>query len=122
MAFVLKIRNMVISDKVARGGYSWASNELHAETSGRTLDGVMHIKRIGTKVQADVTCVALSESQAGEILLALEQDETFLCTIADPRYGTYTAQFYNAARNCEFLQACRGVNWWEHLKFTLIEC
>ena len=122
MSFILKIGSLAISDKVAKGGYQWSENDLHAESSGRTLDGVMHIKRIGIKRQADVTCIPMSEAEAQEILLALRSSAEFTATVADPVAGTYRASFYCSARNCDFLMHCRNVNWWQNLKFTLIEC
>lgn len=122
MAFYLAIDGLEISGKVTGEGYRWSENDLHAESSGRTLDGTMRVKRIGIKAQLDVSCAPMSEAEAQEILSALRSAPEFTVKYTDPVTGRRTATFYNSSRNCEFLQALGGINWWSNLKFTLTEC
>ena len=108
---------------ISASGYKWTSNDVHSEQSGRTMDAVMHVFRIGTKDQLDVLCVPVIQTVAQELLLALREQAEFVCTYLTPEYSAQrTATFYCSSRNCEFLAHIRGVKWWKKIKFTLTEC
>lgn len=125
--FNFSVSGNLISHLVALGGYKWASSDLHSEDSGRTLDGTMHVYVIGSKVTLDVSCIPMSEVDASMLLQLLQghagTEQSFPVTYQDPATGgVRTANFYCSERNCEFLMACRGVKWWQNIKFKLVEC
>ena len=116
------IRQLDISAEVkADGGLSWTSNDLHDENSGRTMDGTMHVYRIGTKEALDVSLIPVSQTRARQILSTLRELPEFSVTYISPDLGERTATFYCAARNAELL-AVAGYDWWKNIKFTLTEC
>ena len=100
----------------------WVSNDLHDESSGRTMDGTMHVYRIGTKEQVEVSLIPLNQTTAAQILDALRSDAEFPVSYTSPDLGERSdVTCYCSARNCEFLKAA-SVDWWKAIKFTLTEC
>ena len=125
--FSFTVSDNEISHLVALGGYKWTSSDLHSEDSGRTLDGTMHVYVIASKETLDISCVPMSEADASMLLQLLKghagTEQSFPVTYESPEAGGIrTANFYCSERNCEFMQACRGVKWWENIKFKLVEC
>lgn len=116
------IRGLDISAYIkADGGLSWTSNDLHDENSGRTMDGTMHVYRIGTKEALDISLVPVSETVARQIMTTLREVVEFSVTYDSPDLGQRTATFYCSSRNAELL-AIAGYDWWKNIKFTLTEC
>lgn len=121
--FVFNINDFSAGHLVAINGYKWTSNDLHDEASGRTMDGIMHVYVIDSKVQLDITCIPMSRTDAIDLLAALKATPEFSVTYEDPEYeDPRTSTFYCSSRNCEFLGHIRGQKWWKHVKFTLTEC
>ena len=115
--------NLEAAPYIAADGYKWKSEDLHDETTGRTMDGVMHVSRIDTKDQLDCTCIPMCETDARALLQALRRYPEFYVTYISPEYEEpRTAVFYCPSRNADFLIHVRGVRWWHNMKFTLIEC
>ncbi len=115
--------NLDAAPFIKADGYKWKSEDLHDESTGRTMDGTMHVSRIATKDQLDCTCIPMCEADARALLLALKRYPEFWVTYESPECDEpRTAVFYCSSRNAEFLMHIRGVKWWQNIKFTLIEC
>lgn len=120
---LLKVDNMDITSTVSIDGLAWTESDIHSEDSGRDLDGTMHVTVIDTKAHLSISCVALNQVNAVNLLSAIKKAPPLVVTYDDPTTGTSrTANFYSGDRNCEFLMECRGVKWWKNIKFDLTEC
>lgn len=120
---LLQVGSTNITSMVSIEGLAWSESDIHSEDSGRDMAGTMHITVIGTKVTLSISCVALNQQNATNLLAAIKKAPPLSVTYTDPATGTSrTASFYCGDRNCEFLQECRGVRWWKNIKFDLIEC
>lgn len=118
---LLKIDGTDIVSKVSVDGLAWVKQDVHSEDSGRDMDGTMHIKVIAKKVQLSISCVAMCQENAQNLLTMLDKAPPLTVTYTDPQTGTRTANFYPGDRNCEFMMECRGVVWWKNIKFDLAE-
>lgn len=120
---LLKVNGTDITSMVFIEGLKWTESDIHSDDSGRDMDGTMHIIPIGTKVQLDINCVALNQTNAANLLSKIKQAPPLIVTYDDPATGnSRTANFYSSDRSCEFLKECRGVKWWKNISFSLIEC
>lgn len=118
---LLQVEGTDLTSKVSIDGLTWTEQDIHSDDSGRDMDGTMHIKVIAKKVQLSISCVALSQENAMNLLTALDKAPPLTVTYTDPKKGTRTANFYPGDRNCEFMMECRGVVWWKNIKFDLTE-
>lgn len=119
----LKVDGTDVTSMVSIDGLGWSESDIHSEDSGRDLSGTMHITVIGSKVTLSITCVAVNQTKASQLLAAIKKAPPLSVTYDDPVTGnSKTINCYCGDRNCEFLKQCQGVKWWKNIKFDLIEC
>lgn len=84
---------------IEEGGLKFTYNDIDAPDSGRTLDGIMHRGKIGSKCKIEIKCWPLTPREASTVLRALEPQYVSVTTNVDPRSGGY-AQYtmYNSTR------------------------
>ena len=106
---------------LAEGGLRWLRNDVEAADSGRTLDGVMHRARVGTKIRLDVTCRSLTQAEAAVVLNAILPQYVSV-TYDDPQDGTVTRTMY-ANNNPATVAAvyADGAVLWSGITFPLVE-
>lgn len=120
---LLKIDQTNVTSMVSIDGLAWSESDIHSEDSGRDMAGTMHITVIGTKVTLSISCRALTQQNAVNLLAAIKKAPPLTVTYDDPATGqSRTASFYCGDRNCEFMMECGGVKWWRNIKFDLVEC
>lgn len=118
---IIKINNVDISDYIAYNGLKRGRSDVDDPDAGRTLDGVMHRGRVGTKIRWDVTCRPLTTAEL-HTLEDLIMPEYVTVTVSDPYYGTVTKTMYSNNTSASFLLKRRdGTEWWSGVEFPLIE-
>ena len=118
---VLTVDGINIVPYIAFQGLKWARNDIDAPNSGRTLDGIMHRGRVGTKIRLDITCRPLKAEELRTVLNAI-YPEYVEVTYDDPMMGRVIKTMYsnnNPASYC-ILQP-DGTEWWSEVSFPLIE-
>ena len=109
---------------IEEGGLKFTYNDLDAPDSGRTLDGVMHRGKIGSKAKIEFKCWPLTPTQAASVLRALESQYVSVTTNIDPRSGGYaTYTMYNSTRpvTAFVFDKKTGEGRWEDLSVSLVE-
>ena len=118
---VFKINNVDITGYIAFGGLKRGRNDIDSPEAGRTLDGVMHRGRVGTKLRYDVTCRPLKAADL-TVLEGLIMPEYVSVTMSDPYYGTVTKTMYSNNTAASYLiKKPDGTEWWGGITFPLIE-
>lgn len=121
MAFSLKINGTDVTGYIAYQGLKWSRNDVDSPDAGRTLDGVMHRGRVGTKIRLDITCKPLTSAEASIVLNAI-LPEYVTVVYNDPMYGLVTKSMYsnnNPATYC--IMKPDGTEYWQGIEFPLIE-
>jgi hypothetical protein len=109
-----------ITPYIAYKGIKWQRADADDEEAGRTLDAVMHRKRVAIKYRADITCIPLSDTDS-QILLALIEPEYVTVYCQHPRYGLKTFTMYSNNIPTSHAVEKDGVNYWDGIVFPLIE-
>lgn len=106
----------------AQGGYKVSRNDGDGPDAGRTMDYRMHRDRIGVKMKLDITCRALTGAETRKLLNAI-YPETVLITYYDPRVGIReNVEFYSNNVPAEYMfEKPDGTEWWDGIKFPLVE-
>ena len=115
---VLKINGTDILRFVEEKGIKWQRNDLDGANAGRTMDGVMHRDRIGSKIRLDITCVPLTSAEAKIVLNAIYPEYVDV-TYTDPMYGEITKTMYSNNNPATFINT--KTDKWEGITFPLIE-
>ena len=105
---------------ILRGGIKWSRNDIDADGSGRTLDGVMHRNRIASKRKLTVNMGRLTQSQIEDVSTALAP-EFIDITFIDPGLGVTTKTFYGSQIDSTTQRYLDGEVYWEGTSFSLIE-
>lgn len=107
---------------IADGGLVIEENDLDADGSGRTLDGVMHRTRVATKDKHTVKCMPLSTTDANTVLGAISGSAfVSVRTNVHPKYGLFSGTMYNSSRTASVLRLDEnGDAMWDNISFTLI--
>lgn len=113
--------DIVLDEYVMADGITVEIYDIDDESSGRTLDALMHRTKIGSKVKLGVKFLPLPQSLTEEILNAIDS-EFISVTYLDPRFGLRTIEMYSGNRKLT-LHKVDGyiVNMWEGLTLSLIE-
>lgn len=113
--------DIVLDEYVMADGITVEIYDIDDESSGRTLDTLMHRIKLGSKVKLIVKFLPLPQSLTEKILSALDS-EFFRVTYLDPRFGIRTIEMYSGNRKLT-LRKVDGyiVNMWEGLTLSLIE-
>lgn len=107
----------------ASGGYAIKRNDVDGENAGRvSLDATMYRDRRAVKMELTLACRPLTGSEAKKILNAI-YPEFVAVTFNDPRVGIRkNVQMYSNNVPAEFLfRKPDGTEWWDGIKFSLIE-
>lgn len=107
----------------ASGGYALKRNDVDGENSGRvTMDALMHRDRRAVKMELTLACRPLTGAEARKLLNDI-YPEFVTVDYYDPRSGmVYGVQMYSNNVPAEFLfRKPDGTEWWDGIKFPLIE-
>lgn len=107
----------------ASGGYALKRNDVDGENSGRvTMDVVMQRDRRAVKMELTLACRPLTGAEARKILNEI-YPEFVTVDYYDPRVGLVEGvQMYSNNVPAEFLfRKTDGTEWWDGIKFPLIE-
>ena len=107
------------SDMVKMSGFGWKRNDLDAEGSGRTLDGVMHRAKIGTKRTLEFQLMPDRASRYADLDTDLSP-QTVTVQYAD-LHGTLTKTFYCSSFSATLDLDIADSTEWSGGSFTLIE-
>jgi hypothetical protein len=110
-----------ITGYIAFGGLKWQRNDVESPEAGRTLDGIMHRGRVGTKIRLDVTCHLLKAPELATVL-NLIYPEYITVRYDDPMLGNVVKKMYsnnNPASYC--ILKPDGTEYWSEITFPLIE-
>lgn len=107
---------------IADGGLNIEVNDVDADGSGRTLDGVMHRARVALKDKHTIECRPLTTEQANIVLNAIAGASfVTVSTNIHPMYGTFNGSMYNSERSAAVLRLDEdGEALWHEISFTLI--
>ena len=101
------------------GGFQWEKEDLSDSSAGRTEDGKMHKKRIGSKVALSLSWQNISTSDVSKILNAFKP-EYVKVKYLDPEVGDFTEKiFYVGNRSAPLYNSKLGV--WSNVSFKIIE-
>lgn len=106
------------------GGLKFTYNDLDAPDSGRTLDGIMHRGKIGSKAKIEIKCWPLTSREASAVIRAVEPQYVTVVTNIDPRAGGYASYtMYNSTRPATgyVFDKETGSGRWDDLTLSLIE-
>lgn len=124
---IFKLNDIEVGQFIEANGITWELNDVDDESSGRTLDGVMHRGKVGDKVKLKVKFDRLPQDMTEKILGVVRQD-FFNVTFIDPARGVITLEMYSGARNTTLRRVEAEYNayytcqvWWEGLQLSLIE-
>lgn len=106
----------------ASGGYAVKRNDVDGDNAGRTMDATMHRERRAVKMELTLACRPLTGAEAKRLLNAI-YPEFVTVTYNDPRVGIREGvQMYSNNVPSEFLfTKPDGTEWWDGIKFPLIE-
>lgn len=118
---VLIINNHDYSHWIERKGLGWKRNDLDSSNAGRTLDGVMHRAKIGTKRTAAYTMLPMPRSVAAQLDNDLSP-QTFTAKYLD-LHGIQTRTFYcsSFSSTCDEIDERTNDSVWINTTFTMIE-
>lgn len=107
------------SDMVKMSGFGWKRNDLDAEGSGRTLDGVMHRSKIATKRTIEFQLMPDRASRYADLDTDLSP-QTVTVQYSD-LHGILTKTFYCSSFSATLDLDIANAPDWSGGSFTLIE-
>lgn len=123
MAFVFEVDGVDITPYMNWDGLKYGVNDLDSEEAGRTLDGIMHRSRVGTKIRWDVQVKKLTTPQI-HTLLNLIRPEWVTVRCTDLALGERTYRAYSNNYAVETVGTGLDVDGeilWSEFSFPLIE-
>lgn len=122
--FIFEIDGVDITQFMNWDGLKYGVNDLDSEEAGRTLDGMMHRSRVGTKIRWDVQVKKLTTSQL-HTLLNLIRPEWVTVRCFDLCLGVRTYRAYSNNYSVEVvasgLDNVTGEILWSEFSFPVIE-
>ena len=117
-----RINNVSILPYLTDGGLVIEENDLDAEGSGRTLDGLMHRTVVSRKDKHTIKCKPLKTAEANIVLGAISSGAFVTVeTNIHPKSGTFSGTMYNSARTAAVYRLDEDGNvLWDNIMFTLI--
>ena len=104
-----------------KDGLAWECNDLDSSESVRTMDGLMHRKRITQKRKIKVSLVPLTTERFKELCDALSTEYVEV-TLLDPKEGYATTfTFYGSSIQSAIMSYDGNNTFWSGGKFNLIE-
>lgn len=123
MSTVLKIKSggswHDYSSLVIRSGLGWTRNDLDSDSTGRTLDGVMHRTKVDTKRKLSFKLMPDIQSRYAALDDDLSQ-ETFEAQYAD-LHGIQTRTFYCSSFAADLDEDIGDDPEWSGGSFSIIE-
>lgn len=107
----------------AAGGYAVKRGDVDGENAGReTMDATMYRDRIAVKMELTLACRPLTGAEARQLLNDI-YPEFVTVSYYDPRVGLReNVRMYSNNVPAEFLfRKPDGTEWWQGIKFPLIE-
>lgn len=116
------VNNVPILSYIVDGGLKIEENDLDADGSGRTLDGIMHRTIVGRKDKHTITCRPLKTEEANIVLGAITNGAfVTVSTNIHPKTGSFTGTMYNSSRSAAVYRVDEdGDVVWDNISFTLI--
>lgn len=113
---------------VVSTGYGWQRNDLDDESSGRTLDGIMHRSRIAQKRVLQIKMRRMDNATYKQLLADLKP-LTSKWTYVEPAEptnltnSTKVGRFYNSQATGTLVFGDSGTNtlYWDEIQFQLTE-
>ena len=117
-----RVNNVDILPYLTDGGLVIDENDLDAEGSGRTLDGVMHRTVVSRKDKHTIRCKPLPTADANTVLNAISSSAfVTVSTNIHPKVGTFSGKMYNSERTAAVYRLDDdGSVLWDNIAFTLI--
>ena len=116
---VLKIGGVEYAPYIESKGLGWKRNDLDSDQTGRTLDGVMHRAKIGTKRTLSYKLFRISRAMLAALDDALSAS-TLSVTYLD-LHGVQTRTFYCSSFSATGDLVDGTESFWSDASFTLIE-
>ena len=100
--------------------FKWTRNDVDSDKSGRTMDVLMHRKRLGQKRKISLTCRRLSCAELQRLARALNPEYVQI-TYLDPEFGVVTKTFYGTSISATTGIVLDGETYWDDTGFELVE-
>ena len=100
--------------------FKWTRNDVDSDKSGRTMDVLMHRKRLGQKRKISFTCRRLSCAELQRLARALNPEYVQI-TYLDPELGVVTKSFYGTSISATTGIVAGGETYWDDTGFELVE-
>ena len=108
-----------VTDLPVPSAYTWDLEDTSASDAGRTLDGVMHKKRIGQVVAISLAWRYVTDAEVSKILKTFN-NEYLLISYFDAMEAAYrTLVFYVGNRTAPMYNKRLGL--WTNLSFKIID-
>lgn len=123
---VFEINGVDFIGFIAKGGFSWQRNDMDSPDSGRSLDALLHRKRVSTKIRLDITCRPLKTYEASKLLTAI-MPEFVTVRYTDPQAGSVLTKTMYSNNNPASVAIIKNSGkpdeevWWGGITFPLIE-
>lgn len=112
------------SDILNEESIQWSRNDLDSDDAGRTLDGIMHRKRVAIKRKLQISELKRLTTEKIAQLNASLMPETIQVQFVDPIVGgVYTGTFYGSSVNATtmFYDEFDDVIYWDNIEFNITE-
>ncbi|MCL2084108.1 MAG: hypothetical protein FWH06_02485 [Oscillospiraceae bacterium] len=106
---------------IEKGGLRWSRNDLDDAYAGRTIDGVMHRRRVAVKRKLTVRLTDWLPQAAMSAICAAIAPERVDVTFIDPQLGQMTRPFYGSCVEAAAQISVGGEVFWSGGVFSLIE-
>lgn len=120
MEAIFKVGSQDFTSMIPEGGIKWSRNDLDSAKAGRTLDGVMHRKRVSIKRKLGISIRRCSTAELMELNRAI-CPEYIQVTFLDAIDGICTKTFYGSTVEAATQIVEDGETYWKDISFSLIE-
>lgn len=118
----LRINGQDIIRYIEVNGISLSENDLDAPKSGRTLDGIMHRRKVAQKNKAEIKLVSIRKSVLDHITSLLRNEYVNVETDMFAGNETLVMEMYNSSRKYGAAIIDEdGVIWYTGVSFDLIQ-
>lgn len=114
------INNVDFTPFILVGKLTWEKNDIDGSDAGRTLDGVMHRKRVTSKRGLAFTCKRMSTDELQRLCEVLSPEYVSV-TYLDPELGLVTKTFYSSKLSSVAWGVVGNTTYWENAQFSLVE-
>lgn len=101
--------------------YEVTIQDIDSENTTRDARGTMHRDRLAVKRKLSITFPPIFDKDAKPLLNAIS-NPTFSVTFRDIQLGNITRTMYVGDRSGKLYSNVSGLDFWQNLKFDLIEC